>query len=39
VQDRSSEQYPLDPGLAKLIEAWPRLSDEIRAAILRIAGW
>jgi hypothetical protein len=26
------------PDLARLIEAWPTLSDEVRAEILRIGG-
>ena len=27
-----------DPDLAKLIEAWPQLSEDTRAAILRVGG-
>jgi hypothetical protein len=38
VQNRPSEQPPKDPDLAKLIEAWPQLSEDARAAILREAG-
>jgi len=34
----NGENTPLDPELAKLIEAWPALSDDTREAILRIAG-
>jgi hypothetical protein len=28
----------IDPDLRTVIETWPRLSDDIRAAILRIVG-
>jgi hypothetical protein len=33
-----SEVIRADPDLAKLIEAWPTLPNDTRAAILRIAG-
>jgi len=32
------ENAPIDPDLVRLIEAWPTLSDEARADILRIGG-
>jgi hypothetical protein len=34
----NAENTPPDPDLVKLIEAWPRLSDDTRTAILRIGG-
>ena len=33
------ENTPLDPDLARLIEAWSALSDEARAGIRRVAGF
>jgi hypothetical protein len=32
------ENAPIDPDLARLIEAWPKLDADTRAAILRTAG-
>jgi hypothetical protein len=32
----ASAFYPADPGLARLIDAWPRLSSPIRQAILAL---
>jgi hypothetical protein len=34
----NAENTPLDPDLARLIEAWPTLSADARAAILRLGG-
>jgi len=38
VQNQPSEHSTIDPDLAWLIEVWPQLSNDIRAAILRVAG-
>jgi hypothetical protein len=38
VQNRPSDYTYTDPDLARLSEAWPGLSEETRAAILRRAG-
>lgn len=34
----SAGDTPTDPGLARLIEIWPRLSKDTQATLLRAAG-
>jgi hypothetical protein len=33
-----AENAPADPALARLVEAWPRLPEHIRAAVLALVG-
>ena len=35
----SAETAPIDPDLAKLIDAWPDLPDAVRKGIVAMADW
>jgi hypothetical protein len=34
----ATESRPIDPGLVRIVEAWPNLPEAIRKAMLALAG-